>query len=140
MAESILSRSEVASDLFCTDYDRCVRFYRDTLGLRVEEPPAMPGNAIVYAGNGTQLGLHSSDRATTNDHTSASFLVDDVESAVEYLRSKGVKLEDYENLPGGARTIDGVANLGGFKIAWFKDPEGNILCVSPRLEVVSKAA
>jgi catechol 2,3-dioxygenase-like lactoylglutathione lyase family enzyme len=140
MSESILSRSEVSSDLFCRDYGRCLTFYRDTLGLRVEETPGIPGNAVIHAGGGSKIGLHESDRATKNDHTSLSFLVDDVEDAVKYLRSRDVKLEDYDNLPGGTRTVDGIATWAGYKVAWFKDPEGNILCVSPRALVQSKAA
>ncbi len=140
MPESILSRSEITPDLFCRDFDRCLSFYRDTLGLEVKELPEMPGNAIVYAGHGSKIGLHESDRPIQNDHTATSFMVDDVGLAVEFLRSKGVKLEDYDNLPGGMKTVDGVATLGGSKIAWFKDPEGNILCVSPSLEAASKAA
>ena len=77
MTDSILSRGDLAPDLFCEDYDRCVAFYRDTLGLAVDEIKEMPGNAIIHAGNGTTLGLHKSDRPTTSDHTVASFLIDD---------------------------------------------------------------
>lgn len=138
MADSVLSRSEVAPDLFCTDYDRCLTFYRDTLGLRVEVLPQMPGNAIIHADRGSKLGLHKSDHGAKPDHTAASFLVDDVDSAVDFLCSKGVKLEDYD-LP-QIKTVDGAATFGDFKVAWFKDPGGNILCVSPTAEAMSKAA
>jgi catechol 2,3-dioxygenase-like lactoylglutathione lyase family enzyme len=140
MAESILSRSEVATDLFCTDYRSCLTFYRDTLGLRVEELPDMPGNALIQAGDGQKLLLHESDRAGGSDHTAMSFLVDDVDRAVEFLRAKGVKLEDYDDLPEGVKTVNGVATFGGYKISWFKDPGGNILCVSPKEAALSKAA
>ena len=138
MAESIFSSSELAPDLFRRDYEACLAFYRDTSGLKVEEIPQMPGNAVIHAGHGTKLGLHSSDRASTPDHTTASLLVDDVGSAIDYLRSKGVELEDYD-LP-EVKTVDGVATWGSFKAAWFKDPEGNILCVSPSYEAMKKSA
>jgi catechol 2,3-dioxygenase-like lactoylglutathione lyase family enzyme len=144
MADSILSRSEFSPDLFCTDFGSCLAFYRDTLGLRVEEIPEMPGNAVVYAGHGTKLGLHSSDRASQSDHTAASFLTDDVDGAIGHLRTKGVKLEDYDIPPSydfpGLKTVDGVATMGPYRAAWFKDPGGNILCVSPSLEALRKAA
>ena len=68
----------------------------------------------------------------------ASFLTDDFGGAVDYLRSKGVKLEDYD-LP-GIKTVDGIASWGDFKAAWFKDPGGNVLCVSPSVEAMRKAA
>jgi hypothetical protein len=54
-------------------------------------------------------------------------MVRDVEAVVADLRSKGVTFEDYD-LP-GVKTADGIAELGGFRGAWFKDPEGNILSV-----------
>ena len=51
-----------------------------------------------------------------------------------------MKLEDYDDLPGGMKTVDGVASFGPHKVSWFKDPGGNILCVSPRMMSMSKAA
>jgi hypothetical protein len=46
---------------------------------------------------------------------------------VAELRGKGVRSEDYD-LP-GVKTVNGIADLGGIRGAWFKDPEGNILSV-----------
>jgi catechol 2,3-dioxygenase-like lactoylglutathione lyase family enzyme len=51
----------------------------------------------------------------------------DVEAAVADLRAKGVTFEEYD-LP-GVKTVNGIAELGGTRGAWFKDPEGNILSV-----------
>jgi hypothetical protein len=53
--------------------------------------------------------------------------VRDVEATVADLWGKGVRFEDYD-LP-GLKTVNGIADLGGIKGAWFKDPEGNILSV-----------
>jgi catechol 2,3-dioxygenase-like lactoylglutathione lyase family enzyme len=140
MADSIFSRSDTWTDVFCTDYDRCLTFYRDTLGLEVEELPSMPGNAIAYAGHGNKLALHKSESGP-GQHTVVSFLTDDFGRAIDLLRSKGVKLEDYDMPDIGLKTVDGIASLGGdFKAAWFKDPGGNVLCVSPSLEVMRRAA
>jgi hypothetical protein len=50
-----------------------------------------------------------------------------VEATVAELRGKGVRFEDYD-LP-GLKTVNGIAELGGIRGAWFKDPEGNILSV-----------
>ena len=137
MADSIFSRGETVSDVFCTDYDHCLAFYRDTLGLEVEELRGMEGNALVHTGHGSKLALHKSDSGS-GEHTVASFLTDDFGGAIDYLRSKGVKLEDYD-LP-GIKTVDGIASWGDFKAAWFKDPAGNVLCVSPSYGAMSKAA
>jgi hypothetical protein len=54
-------------------------------------------------------------------------VVRDVEATVADLRGKGVTFEDYD-LP-GLRTVNGIAELGDIRGAWFKDPEGNILSV-----------
>jgi hypothetical protein len=54
-------------------------------------------------------------------------MVNDVEAAVAALRGKGVTFEEYD-MP-GLKTVNGIAELGGFKGAWFKDLEGNILSV-----------
>jgi catechol 2,3-dioxygenase-like lactoylglutathione lyase family enzyme len=54
-------------------------------------------------------------------------MVRDVEATVADLRAKGVTFEDYD-LP-GLKTVNGIAELGGIRGAWFEDPEGNILSV-----------
>ena len=56
------------------------------------------------------------------------FAVEDVESTVARLRSNGVIFEEYEPPPGASAT-DGIMDFGGVKAAWFKDSEGNILCL-----------
>ena len=53
--------------------------------------------------------------------------MNDAEAAMADLRAKGVAFEEYD-LP-GLKTVNGMAELGGLKAAWFKDPEGNILSV-----------
>jgi hypothetical protein len=50
---------------------------------------------------------------------------------VDELRRRGVQCEDYD-LP-EFKTEDGVATAEGFQAAWFRDPDGNILCVHSEL-------
>jgi hypothetical protein len=54
-----------------------------------------------------------------------------VPAAVEDLRSRGVQFEDYD-LP-EFKTEGGIATSGDFQAAWFRDPDGNILCVHSEL-------
>jgi hypothetical protein len=54
-------------------------------------------------------------------------MVRNVEAMVADLRGEGVAFEDYD-LP-GVKTVNGIAELGDIRGAWFKDPEGNILSV-----------
>ena len=65
--------------------------------------------------------------AGTAQHTLGAFMVQDIDATVAELRGKGVTFEDYD-LP-GLKTVNGIAELGGIRGAWFKDPEGNILSV-----------
>ena len=129
MADTPFTRAEVGAVLPCTDFGRCVAFYRDTLGFKVEESQGMPGNATVFGGRGSVFNLYERAEATRAEHTAAGILVDDFDEAISHLRSKGVKLEDIDQP--GLRTEDGIATIGEFRGAWFKDSEGNIIAVMP---------
>ena len=61
------------------------------------------------------------------EHTLATWEVPDVRVAVQDLRGKGVSFEEYD-FP-EFKTEDGVATAGDFQAAWFRDPDGNILCL-----------
>jgi hypothetical protein len=57
----------------------------------------------------------------------ASFEVPDVVGQVRELEQRGVRFEDYD-LP-DLKTVDHVCVMGAERAAWFKDPEGNVLCI-----------
>ena len=106
------------------DLERTRRFYEDVLDAQVvmEDP-----GGIIYRSGDSYFSLYPTEFAGTAQHTLAAFMVRDVEATVAQLRGKGVTFEDYD-LP-GVKTVNGIAELGGTKGAWFKDPEGNILSV-----------
>ena len=106
------------------DLDRTRRFYEDVLGAQaVMEDPG----GIIYRSGDSYFRLYPTDFAGTAQHTLDAFMVQDVEATVAELRGKGVTIEDYD-LP-GVKTVNGIAELGGTRGAWFKDPEDNILSV-----------
>jgi hypothetical protein len=72
--------------------------------------------------------VYRSKYAGTNQATAVTWVVgDEVENVVRALKAKGVKFEHYD-MPGMKRTGD--IHIGGeMKVAWFKDPDGNILNV-----------
>jgi predicted enzyme related to lactoylglutathione lyase len=120
-----LTNAPVTTMLPATDLERARGYYENTLGLRVE-PGAASGELRVHAGQGTEIGIY--ERGPTKaDHTAATFEVDDVRATVTDLRSHGVIFEEYGG-PGPV-TQDGIAERDGELAAWFKDSEGNILCV-----------
>jgi catechol 2,3-dioxygenase-like lactoylglutathione lyase family enzyme len=110
------------------DVARARAFYEGPLGLTPEE---QPGGAVAYAfGSGTRLLIYPSpENAGTSQATLAGIEVPDVEAAVEDLTARGVTFEQYAmgEIETDAR---GVAHLGSFKSAWFKDPDGNIFAVA----------
>ena len=107
------------------DLEGTRKFYENVLGLEmVREDPA----GISYRTGDSVLFLYPTESAGTAQHTLGGFSVSDIEAAVAELRAKGVTFEEYD-MP-GLKTVNGIAELGGEKGAWFKDPEGNILSVS----------
>ena len=112
-----------------SDLGRAAAFYGEKLGLkevqRYEEPAANP--MIRYGiGDGTVL-VYKSVGAGQSRHTLLGFVVDDIETAVDELRGRGVAFEEYDM--GDIKTENGIATIGDDRAAWFKDPDGNILGV-----------
>jgi catechol 2,3-dioxygenase-like lactoylglutathione lyase family enzyme len=106
------------------------KFYEDVLRCEVvQETPA----GITFRSGDTYFDLYPTQFAGTAQHTIGGFLVADVQAAVADLQARGVKFEQYD-MPGLKTDENGIADLGGEKGAWFKDPEGNILAVAQRTE------
>lgn len=121
----MLNGSPVAAVIAVSDLDRGKEFYGRTLGLPQSDLDDPDG--VMYAcGNNTQLFVYTSSFAGTNQATAASWEVNDLETEVSALRSKGVAFEHYD-IPGAERDGD-IHQIGdGLRAAWFKDPDGNIL-------------
>lgn len=121
----MLDDTNVQPMLPVKDLKEAERFYGETLGL--ERVGGDPSTALVYRSGRTTLCVYRSDYAGTNKGTAAMWEVDDVEGTVAELKEKGVTFEHY-SLPG--LTLDGdVHRAGDFRVAWWKDPAGNILSV-----------
>jgi len=82
----------------------------------------------MYASGNSKVLVYQSEYAGTNKATTANWAVGaDLESVVQGLANKGVKFEHYD-MPGVTREGD-IHVAGGQKIAWFRDPDGNILAL-----------
>jgi catechol 2,3-dioxygenase-like lactoylglutathione lyase family enzyme len=102
------------------------RFYEGTLGLKVED--ASGTEAQIYRSGGSRLIVYRSEFAGTNKATALNFIVgDELDRIVTGLRDRGVTFEHYD-MPEVKRDGD-VHIAGSMKIAWFKDPDGNIIAV-----------
>ena len=121
----MLTSSPVTTILPVVDGERARAFYSDVLGLRYAGRSG-DGKHQFSIGSGT-LALLPKPAGAQAEHTALSFEVSDAAEAVRELTSRGVVFDDYD-LP-GLKTIDKVCILGSEKAAWFRDTEGNILCV-----------
>ena len=122
----MLSTAPLTTMLPIIDMERARDFYENKLGLT---PAGLkPDGKFVYAcAGGTTIALFPKEGGTKADHTAISFRVDDIGSAIATLKNAGVVFEDYD-FP-GLKTVDHVCVLGSEKAAWFKDTEGNYLCI-----------
>lgn len=103
------------------DLDRARQWYEEKLGLVPERED--PGGVWYRFGGETWLYLYATPSAGTARNTIAGWTVTGIEAVMAGLRERGVKFEDYDF--GEARTVDGLADFGMAKAAWFKDSEGN---------------
>ena len=109
--------------LLAKDLAAAREFYLDRLGLELLREN---DDAIVFrCGNGTQLDVTKSTVGTADEQTQVSWEVPDLRAEVDELRSRGVKVEDYD-MP-GLKTEDGIADLGFALFAWIVDPGKNAL-------------
>ena len=121
----MLTDARVMAIVATTDLARAKAFYGDTLGL-TDLHVSTPGPQVFYrCGGGTLLEVYQRPTAGDAQHTLASWEVSDVPAAVDQLRRRGVRFEDYD-LP-QVKTEDGIATAGDYQEAWFRDPDGNIL-------------
>jgi catechol 2,3-dioxygenase-like lactoylglutathione lyase family enzyme len=128
----MLTDARITAIVPTTDLARARGFYGETLGL-ADSGASAPGPQVIYrCGGGTLLEVYERPTAGDAEHTLASWEVGDVSAAVDELRSRGVRFEDYD-LP-EFKTEGGIATAGDFQAAWFRDPDGNILCIHSQLE------
>ena len=128
-----LASSAVSVMLPVEDVDRARKFYEEKVGLEFKGLDELEGSAMFALTGGTTLVLLPRPGGTHNENTAMSWAVDDVEQEVKELESQGVTFEDYD-LP-EFKTVDHIASIGDLKSAWFKDLDGNVLCVHSPMPV-----
>ncbi len=121
----MLTQSSVTTMLPVIDMARARAFYERCLGLT---PSGFkPDGKFIYQVGGSTLALFPKPEGTKAEHTAISFQVSDIAASVAELKKTGVVFESYD-LP-DFKTVDHVCVLGAEKAAWFKDTEGNFLCI-----------
>lgn len=107
------------------DTQKAKEFYSQTLGLEVSEAN---GLLQLHIAGGTTILMYPKENHTPATFTILNFPVANIEQAVDELHRRGVRFESYND---GSLVTDekGIFRGGGPKIAWFRDPAGNILSV-----------
>jgi predicted enzyme related to lactoylglutathione lyase len=123
----MLNEGTVTANVPAGDLKRAREFYVSTLGLTPSFE--MDGVMLIFkTAGGSSFSVYETEFAGQAGHTIAQWHVPDVDREVRDLKAKGVQFEHFE-LP-GAEWHGDVASMAGMgKAAWFKDSEGNILCV-----------
>ena len=122
----MLSDLEAAAVLPAKDLRRARGFYKDKLGMEPAEE--REGELRYRTPGGSAVLMYETENAGTAKNTALLWVTPDVQAEVDRLRQAGVVFEEYD-LP-GLKTENGIARNGGERAAWFKDSEGNILCVA----------
>lgn len=118
----MLAHRDTVANLAVRDLAAAKAFYQDTLGLRLVD--AEGEEVAVFQSGATRINVYRSDYAGSNRATALTWPVEDVDAVVCWLKDKGVAFEHYD-MPG---THEGDVHVFGvMRVAWFKDPDGNIL-------------
>jgi catechol 2,3-dioxygenase-like lactoylglutathione lyase family enzyme len=122
-----LSDYEVGVAVAVSDMDQAKEFYEGKLGLSGGQDSSDGGRTYRCAGR-TALHVYPSPHAGKSMATLAGWEVDDLEATVDELASRGVTFEQYDQPP--IETDEkGIATFEDGAVAYFKDPDGNILSV-----------
>jgi hypothetical protein len=117
MATAVLPASDLA---------RAKQWWHDVLGREPIYEDA-EGEALYYDVGGLPVLVYRSDFAGTAQNTALGLMTDNLDRDMTELRTHGVMFHDYD-LP-GLKTVDGVAEMGEDRSAWFSDSEGNIIAI-----------
>jgi len=125
-----LAHSDVATRLPAQDLDRARDWYAERLGL---DPVEVRPGGLRYKCGRTYFVVFQSAGTASGESTQMAWEVDDIETVVADLGSRGVEFEEVDSP--GMRTVNGIANIDGNypskgrgeRGAWFRDSEGNLL-------------
>jgi catechol 2,3-dioxygenase-like lactoylglutathione lyase family enzyme len=120
----MLGNKDAAANIAVQNLETAKKFYEDILGLT--QVDAEGQELIVFKSGNSTINVYRSQYAGTNKATAVTWVVGgEMEGVVQQLKTKGVAFEHYD-MPEMTREGD-IHVAGTMKVAWFKDPDGNIL-------------
>ena len=120
----MLSDAKLQTLILTSRIDVAERFYVDKLGLPLRK---ISDGALVFDVGGGELRVSPVPSTRPSEHTVAGFSVDDVDAVVRELSHRGVAFERFEGFPHEENDV--MATPDGARVAWFRDPDGNLLSV-----------
>jgi catechol 2,3-dioxygenase-like lactoylglutathione lyase family enzyme len=121
---NMLGDKDAVANIAVKNLETAKKFYEETLGLT--QIGAEGQEVIVFRSGSSTIYVYKSQYAGTNQATALTWVVGkDIEGVVRKLKDKGVTFEHYD-MPDVTREGD-IHVAGNMKVAWFKDPDGNIL-------------
>ncbi|HTR65499.1 MAG TPA: VOC family protein [Terriglobales bacterium] len=121
----MLAGNKMVGFVITTDFDRARAFYEEKLGFQFE---SLDQFALALRAGENQIRIAKAPSFTAARHTVMGWEVQNIETIVEWLVGRGVTMEKYPFVQDQERGI--WTAPGGSKVAWFKDPDGNVLSVS----------
>ena len=100
-------------------------FYRDALGLELVDESSY---GLVFDAGGRMLRVQIVAAFQPHPHTALGWRVADIVAAMAHLTKHSVRFEFYAGLPQDAEGV--WITPEGVRIAWFKDPDGNVLSLT----------
>jgi predicted enzyme related to lactoylglutathione lyase len=121
----MLQSNKIIAFVPTTQPEKAKHFYANILGLAlISEDPF----ATVFDANGTMVRITKVEKYTPQQFTILGWEAQDITKTASQLAKNGIKFEKY-GLPG--QDEQGIWSApGGAKVAWFKDPDGNVLSIS----------
>jgi catechol 2,3-dioxygenase-like lactoylglutathione lyase family enzyme len=120
----MLGNATIIALIATADAARARAFYQDTLGLRfvADEP-----YALVFDVNGAMLRIARRREVTPAPYAVLGWSVSNIEAVVRALIGRDVTFERY---PGMEQDELAIWDSGSARVAWFKDPDGNLLSLT----------
>lgn len=121
----MLGTNKLVAFVPTTDFDRARAFYENVVGLRYV---TSDGHAVVMDANGVMLRISKAPNFSPAQYTILGWQVPDIEAAATELTARGVTFERYGYFQQDELGIWTAPT--GDRVAWFKDPDGNVLSIS----------
>ncbi len=125
----MLAQNRMVAFLSTADAERARGFYEGVLGLTFTGDH---GPVVTFEGGSGRLMLQKTDAVTPPHGTALGWIVDDIRASIQALSARGVVFERFYDMDQDDLGVWSPAPGSG--VAWFKDPDGNLLSVSQSAE------